>query len=811
MVPPAKGRNEAETRAELIDPALNSQGWAQYKGMIRREVSAGGIEMVGGKPRRRAHGRADYTLRIIPQVAGEPDPQPLTVALIEAKHEHAHPGAGLQQGRGYSQAKRLNVPFVYATNGHQFVEYDRFTGKTSPPRPMALFPTPAELQQRYEAGFGFQLSDTAAKPLLQRYVGGDDPLTGGRRYYQDAAIRATLEQVAQKTRSQEPKRALLTMATGVGKTFIAVHLLKRVSDAGQLTRALFVCDRDELRTQALNKFQEVFGSDAAEVRPDGNDGNQAKNARIHIATYQTLGVDKDGDASFLSTHYPPGYFSHVVIDECHRSAWGKWAQVLTRNPDAVQVGLTATPRKLKVKKKTEELDDETRAKLAESEQITADNLKYFGEPVYEYDMAQAMEDGYLALCQINRGRVDLDDTGISRETVMQHNPRDAITGLPVSAAQVEEMYRAASFEDRIMLPDRVIAMCADLFKYLLATGGPEQKTVIFCARDAHADAVANEMGNLYADWCAQHGRKRAEDYAFKCTAMSQGSKLLADFRGSDKRFFIATTVELLTTGVDVPKLRNVVFFRYVRSPISFYQMVGRGTRIDEPSGKLMFHVYDYTNATDLFGAEFETRDPGDRKDGGDPPPPRPVITVEGIAFTVKDDKGVYVLGREDGRDKPIPLDEYKQRLATELLREAPDLQAFRDRWAVPDERRALINRLVESGYSPARLREVEKMGDYDLYDVLIDLGFHQKPRKRAERVQHFIVKHEDWLDGLPAPTAAAIRAIVAEFESSGTDGLESDYLFKQPAVQAAGGIAALAKGGNPADLVREAKERMFAS
>ncbi len=225
-------------------------------------------------------------------------------------------------------------------------------------------------------------------PILTRYVGGE----ATRRYYQDAAIRATFEKLA-----RGEKRALLSLATGSGKTFIAVHLLRRIADAGQLRRALFVCDRDELRSQGLGAFQNVFGSDAAAV----SGSNPEKNARILIATYQTLDVDTDeADASFLTTHYPENSFSHIVIDECHRSAWGKWSQVLTRNPDAVQIGLTATPRQIEVTEKTKEVDEDRR--------LSADNLRHFGDPVYEYDMSQGIEDGYLAACEIVRRDIFLD-------------------------------------------------------------------------------------------------------------------------------------------------------------------------------------------------------------------------------------------------------------------------------------------------------------------------------------------------------------------------------------------------------------------
>lgn len=152
-------------------------------------------------------------------------------------------------------------------------------------------------------------------------------------------------------------------------------------------------------------------------------------------------------------------------------------------------------------------------------------------------------------------------------------------------------------------------MCKDLFNYLLETGGPEQKTIIFCARDRHADDVAVCMNNLYAQWCARTGKQRLDYYAFKCTAASSGNDQLPDLRASSRSHFIATTVDLLTTGVDVPNVRNIVFFKYVKSPISFYQMVGRGTRIDAPSGKLMFRVYDYTDATRLFGESFISEPP----------------------------------------------------------------------------------------------------------------------------------------------------------------------------------------------------------
>jgi len=788
---------ESDTRAKLIDPALHSCGWTED--LIRREETAGAIEIVDGKPRKRAKGRVDYTLRI----AVNAETQPVAVALIEAKAENLPPGHGLEQGKLYASCKRMNVPFVFSSNGHLFVEFDSFTGKTSAPKPLAEFPAPAELRARYELAKGFTLDAPAARPLLTRYTGGE----ATRRYYQDAAIRAVLEKLA-----HGGKRALLTLATGAGKTFIAVHLLKRIADAGQLRRALFICDRDELRSQGLGALQNVFGTEAAEVYRESDGSNHARNARIHVATYQTLDVDtEDGTANFLTTFYPENYFSHIIIDECHRSAWGKWSQVLTRNPNAVQIGLTATPREIEVTEKSKD--------AAADLQITADNLKHFGEPVYEYDMAQGIEDGYLAACEIHRVDLFLDDktqseriTGVARDDLRGKKLTDATTGEPMRLEEARPYYGGADLDDKLLIPERVAAMTRFLFGQFLATGGPEQKTIIFCARDRHADAVATALNNLYADWCAEQKRPRLDPFAFKCTASVGGAQYLADLRGASRSHFIATTVDLLTTGVDVPAVCNIVFFKYVRSPIAFYQMVGRGTRLNPATGKLMFRVYDFTNATRLFGGEFLTKwQPREPRPGPEPPePPEPTIQVEGFDVRVSA-AGRYIVTQVDGKAMPVTVEEYKERLAARLVAEAPTLENFRARWIEPPQRREMLGRLPDAGRSALLVQQLEDMAAFDLYDVLAELGYGLAPRTRAERAEAFAYKNDRWLAGLPMPTAATLKAMAKQFARSGTDGLENPEIFQTPEVVHAGGLAALKTLGKPADILHQTKERMFAT
>lgn len=256
-----------------------------------------------------------------------------------------------------------------------------------------------------------------------------------------------------------------------------------------------------------------------------------------------------------------------------------------------------------------------------------------------------------------------------------------------------------------------------------------------------------------------------------------------------------------------------MFFKYLKSPISFYQMIGRGTRIDPPTGKLMFRVYDYTNATRLFGEDFVTKPGSEKGEGGPgpgPPLPEPTISVEGFEVHVTD-AGRFIVAQVDGQAMPVPIEEYKARLTAKLVERVGTLPNFRARWVDPSSRQEIIDALVSAGYSPSLVRMVDEKDDYDLYDVLAELGWGARPRTRQDRALAFTYKHEDWLDALPAPTAATIRAIARQFERGGTDSLENPHIFQTAEVKAAGGLQALQAAGKPAELLRETKARMFAA
>ena len=455
---PTLNYNEAETRFYRIDPVLRSKGYNEHW-KLRLETPAP-VEPTGNKGRRRAGaGRTDYLLCVH---AGD-NPKPLPVGVIEAKAETEDPLKGMQQAKGYADCTRFDVQYCFSTNGHLYGEFDKPRQMPAGPFPFPDFPTHDDLTARYARDKGIDL----ARPESLLLFMADSPAYAKPRYYQDAAIRAAFEKILRSEQNAEPARVLLSLATGAGKTVIAANLLWRMHEAGRLTKpALFLCDRDELREQAYDKIARAFPKGSVGLVKTERGQNAARNAKVQIATYQTLGLDdtEDDYASFLTQHYPPDSFSVIIIDECHRSAWGRWSEVLKRNPSAIHIGLTATPRQLR-----EENGGDAQALMTKDDaEITANNLSYFGEPVYEYTLIQAQEDGYLAACEIVRLKPSIDWQSFTRDEVLAARPVDTRTGLPVRPEDLRANYEARSFDRDLLIPARINAMCADLFKRLCA-------------------------------------------------------------------------------------------------------------------------------------------------------------------------------------------------------------------------------------------------------------------------------------------------------------------------------------------------------
>jgi len=554
---------EADTRAKLIDPMLNDCGWVDEK--IKREVATPG-RIIDESGKRSANKPVDYVLF---HTEGFP------LAVVEAKKEGDPATKGMGQAKKY--AERLGVLFAYSTNGHQIEEFDFITNKQTT---LEKYPSPEELWARYFKGVHekeeIQVSELLDQPL---YLRGKRP-----RYYQLAAINKVQEAIL-----NNKKRILLTMATGTGKTFVAFQLVWKLLKSGHFKRVLFIADRVFLRDQAYNTFGPF-----EDARDTIEEKRTRKTRDIYFSIYQSLYSEKNGKRVFHE--YPRDFFDLIIIDECHRSGYGTWKEILEHFGGAVQLGLTATP------------------KVSDN----VDTYGYFGEPVYIYSMGQGIEDGYLAPYQIHRFLTNVDKNGLDIKTAIEQGAELIVKG---DLDDVRDFYTLENYERDITIPERTEIICNHLADKL-KTLGSKEKTIVFCVNMEHASQVAKALQNSFSyEGLANYAiRIVSEEYEVK--------ELFEEFSDSEKKSpVIATTVDLLTTGVDMPSVKNIVFIKPLSSKVYFKQHMGRGCRIDDISQKYMFRIIDYVNATRLIDG-WDVPEPGDIEE---PNPPYD-LTVKGMVL-----------------------------------------------------------------------------------------------------------------------------------------------------------------------------------
>ncbi len=588
--------NEEETKIRLVEPKLKAARWTDSQ--IAREYyyhrnvryTHGRIFLVGEDARRREPRRVDYVLRYTDS---------FIIAVVEAEPESRSSDAGLEQAKDY--ARDLDVPFAYATNGHGIVEYDFFTHSS---RTLQQFPTPdelwnrwventhstdlalaAEIRAEYLAGLQAKWRDPLLHPYCPERLCGKQPF-----YFQEVAIRRILERIM---RGQE--RVLLNMATGTGKTFVAFQIVWKLIKSGWLqrrhldrpARVLYLADRIFLRNQAYNTFAPFAQERSGDPRHliEGHPPNL--NRDLYFGIYQTL-WSEDENGVRLFQKFPRDFFDLVIIDECHRSGFGTWREILDHFASAIHFGMTATP-------KQDENIDTYAYFCAEEPEVAIDpenpSKGKWRPPAYRYSMGRGIEDGFLAPYKIHRIYTTVDQTGLHLREAAEQGAEIFVP----EGAEPKEIYHTPEFEREITLPDRTQTMVQHLAS-LLRRFDPMEKTIIFCVDTEHARLVARLLQNEFADL-------GYDNYAVPIVAEegSRAEQWLEDFADSDKRTpVVATTVDLLTTGVDVPSCRNIVFMRTVASPIVFKQIIGRGSRLDEATGKLWFRIIDYTGATRLI-------------------------------------------------------------------------------------------------------------------------------------------------------------------------------------------------------------------
>jgi type I restriction enzyme R subunit len=533
--------NEAETRAELIDPALAAAGWGVVEGSrIRREylISPGRIE---GRGRRGKPLKADYVLEF----------RNTKLATIEAKAVSEALTEGVGQAKNY--AGKLAVRFTYSTNGTRIYSIDMETGAEGE---IAAFPSPEELWAKTFAQANAWRDRFAQVPYEDK--GGSHP----GRYYQDIAIERVLSAIA-----EDKKRILLTLATGTGKTFIAFQLAwklfhSRWNLSGQPTRRpriLFLADRNNLANQAFNAFS-AFPEDALiRIEPDDirKKGKVPKNGSVFFTIFQTFLSGPEGTPYF--GEYPPDFFDFIVIDECHRGGANDestWRDILNYFSPAVQLGLTATPKR----------------------RDNVDTYRYFGEPVYTYSLKDGINDGFLTPFKVKQIQTTLDS--------YYYTPDDTVVEGEIEAGR---LYEEPDFNRTIEIRERE----RKRVEIFMSQIDQNEKTLVFCATQAHA--------LLVRDLINQIKKSKDPNYCQRVTADdgALGEEHLRNFQDNEKTIpTILTSSQKLSTGVDARNVRNIVLMRPVNSMIEFKQIIGRGTRLYE--GKDYFTIYDFVRAHEHF-------------------------------------------------------------------------------------------------------------------------------------------------------------------------------------------------------------------
>jgi len=782
--------NEADTRAKIIDPKIKQSGWTED--FISREYyfTDGKIFLVGDEAKRKEPKKADYILYYN---------DALPLAVVEAKEEGKPAVSGMQQVKEY--AERLDILFAYSTNGHQIEEFD-FVLNTQ--KTIENFPTRDELYQRYLKAKS--LNNESVAPLATTY--NKQTFNTNPRYYQQVAIRRALEAI---TKGQ--KRILLNLATGTGKTTIAFQIAWKLKQAKQIRRVLFLADRNVLRDQAFNTF-EPFGNARGYIEE-----GQAPTARdIYFSIYQAMWSEKDGKRIF--EQYPKDFFDLIIIDECHRSGFSTWNEILKHFSTATQLGMTATPK--------------------QDENINT--YKYFGDPqkeyqaVYEYSMAQGIDDGFLANFLLHKVKLNIDKDGVKIEDAVKSGAKIEVP----DEAEPNDFYKMEQFEKNIILPDRTEKMCEHLAG-LIKTYGEMQKTIVFCVTMEHAGEVAKHLQNYFA-------HLGFPNYAVRIVSEETDSmSLLKIFQDQAQNVpVVATTVDLLSTGFDAPTVQNIVFMKPIRSPIIFKQIMGRGSRISKEKGKFWYRVIDYTNATRLIDewiegkpeikpetprtnylngivVEEETLAPienalmtiqlsaneqtqtrtnasGEFSFANVPEgkiklyvsangykhreitvetqtskdeqiqieltlqkKPVPPIKVHGLTVFVEDEMmfEVDVLG------KRLSLKEYVAYSKEEIAKAVKSADELKTEWIKQETRNELVSELENQGINIKMLAKITNNTEADEYDLLANLGFGENLRSRQERAEAVITREQEFLKSLNEDQKKIISGLLLKYKENG--------------------------------------------
>ena len=746
--------SEADTRAELIDPKLNNAGWIRSdKIRVAREYPISKGRIIDAKTRGEKLS-ADYALIYNNVIIG----------IIEAKKSSLDYSEGVAQAKEY--ARLLQVRYTYSTNGYKIYQIDMQTGEE---KEVNKYPTPDELwKMTYK-------EKNELWNLLTSVPFEDSGAKFEPRYYQLNAINSVIKAMA-----QGKKRILLTLATGTGKTCIAFQIVWKLFNAKwnlkeigkRKPRILFLADRNILANQAFTAFGAFEEGSLCRIKPDEikKNGKVPTSQHIFFTIFQTFMSGPKKTPYF--GEYKKDFFDFIIIDECHRGGANdesQWREILNYFDSAVQLGLTATPKR----------------------DVNADTYRYFGEPVYQYSLKEAINDGFLVPYRL---REMFDNFG-----TYEYCEDDDVDG----DIDKEKVYTEKDFNRTIKMPEREIYRV----KRFMSEINQNEKTLVFCATQPHAAFVRNIINQ-------EKTASTNPDYCVRVTADEgeRGEEFLRKFQDNEKTIpTILTTSQKLSTGVDALNVRNIVLMRPVNSMIEFKQIIGRGTRTYD--GKGYFTIYDFVGASEKFKDPTWDGEPDPpvlkEKNPQKQPKERNKNEDENEEILLeKEPKQITTIklgkGREveiitnktsfcDADSKPISAKEFIEKLFHKLPDFFKSEEELREIWSNPETRKRLLNKLKNIGYGIDNFEEIKKIinAPYsDIFDVLIYLSYSKNIITRQERVEKNKVLI---FDNIQSRQQAFIEFVLNQYIKNGVTELDDERI---------GDLINL-KYGSPANAIKE--------
>jgi len=765
-----KQLTERDICTKYILPAIKKAGWDIHT-QIREEVNlTAGRVIVRGQMGLRSKGkRADFVLYHKPN---------MPLAIIEAKKNTLPIAAGMQQGLSY--ADLLEVPFIFSSNGDGFIFHDKTGLSPQIEEELSLdeFPSHAELWQKYQQWKGYQSQEL--ETITQDYY--EDGSGKSPRYYQVHAINKTVEAVV-----KGEQRALLVMATGTGKTYTAFQIIWRLWKAGIKKRILFLADRNILVDQTKTNDFKPFGTAMTKITGRKVDTSY----EIFLSLYQAITGPEENQKAYKQ--FSPEFFDLIVIDECHRGSAAEdsaWREILDYFKAATHIGLTATP------KETEEVSSST----------------YFGDPVYTYSLKQGIDDGFLAPYKVVRIDLDKDLQGW-RPTKGQYDKNGEMI--------VDRIYNQQDFDRTLVIEERTQLVAKIISDHLKATD-PMAKTIVFCQDIDHANRMRQALINENPEQVAKNRK-----YVMKITGDdSDGKDELYNFIDPEQAYpVIATTSELMSTGVDAKTCKLIVLDQRIKSMTKFKQVIGRGTRIDEDYGKLWFTIMDFKKATELFADEdFDgeaeviykpntgdsTVPPEDEEDGdtgsnegqdsdddypdgsgglddggdGTDESPKKYI-VKGVSVKVVSERVQYI-----GSDGKLITESLKDYTSKTVKQEYATLNDFLRKWNDADQKQAVIEELEDQGVIWQALED-EVGKDYGAFDLICHIVYGQPPLTRKERADQ--VRKRDIFSKYGEQAQKVLEALLEKYADEGITPIENVAVLK---------VQPFSEMGRPIELIK---------